>query len=214
MEPCAVQCLYGHRGRDPFAYDGSQCGCAKCPNFEMCRHWAPQWSLDRFDGRCAKCCISFDRDLTFRDGVEPCAVCTEVGREMVFPACEHAFCTGCSHKLLWGSGRQFYLDPGPYGCPPCPNGCDNPFRGKQCYCEERDDSFREWRTSKPEEYERWFAMNRASVLYGEVGGVYKCLKCPLCRAKFYFACEVPGEDSDKDSGEDYRYSRPRRALGP
>jgi len=44
----------------------------------------------------------FNRDLTFRDAVEPCAVCMEVGRELVFPAREHAFCVRCSRSILWG----------------------------------------------------------------------------------------------------------------
>jgi hypothetical protein len=109
----------------------------------------------------------------------------EVGREMVFPACEHAFCTGCSRKIIWGSQGLFDLDPVCYGCPPCPNGCDNPFRGKQCTCEEHEEPFEEWETSKPEEYILWEMMNEASVRAGEAGGVYGCKTCPVCRAKAY-----------------------------
>jgi hypothetical protein len=80
---------------------------------------------------------------------------------------------------------RYHLSPEPYGCPPCPNGCINPIKGKQCYCEEYDIIQDNWEI---EDYDQWKKWNEAEHLSierseNENSSFSKCI-CPLCRKKY------------------------------
>jgi len=129
--------------------------------------------------------------LEFKDATEPCSVCLEQKDRVVkFPFCTHYFCIDCTWAVLHGHGESdSHLSPVPYGCPPCPNGCENPIRGVQCYCLEyfnndEDEGplgvIQQWETSNPEAYETYMSSWRWTC--GGNHPVYGSGKCPLCRA--------------------------------
>lgn len=91
--------------------------------------WHGQWSKFGFGWN----------ELEFRNCPEneECSICNESKKQVKFPAnCGHWSCCECSRDILFWDESRYHLSPEPYGCPPCPNGCVNPIRGKQCYCHE------------------------------------------------------------------------------
>jgi hypothetical protein len=114
-------------------------------------------------------------ELRFLDTNEECLVCMEnVFRKLLWP-CGHSFCISCSRNLL---------NPVDFGAPHCPNGCENPSRGKQCYCDEYDPILENWENEFPDQYERW---NTAEDLSIHNSGDGTCI-CPLCRIKWNSKC--------------------------
>lgn len=182
-------------------YDGSKCHCQKCMYSEMCGdEWYPLDYLAIKGGWCNNCDIMrFHNRIAFRDCPEgeECAVCYGTDRQAKFTAdgCVHWFCISCARTLMYCDETRHHLDPRAFGCPPCPNGCDNPPCGKQCYCEEYEAVIEEWEHREPKQpfwgepddmrhvqYCLWNAMELESIEAGEPEGSSrgKCV-CPLCK---------------------------------
>ena len=110
MEPCEGNCVHGDKGYvdDPCAYDGTKCGCVKCPNFELCEVWAPPVDLSCSHSRCLNCDISFGKNLVICSNAEDCPICLEVKPVFVeHPAgCKHAVCIDCFKELWWPEAAQ------------------------------------------------------------------------------------------------------------
>jgi len=164
------------------SYDGTKCLCKQCPNFNLCHVWAPQWVFDCKKGLCVNCDIHLGH-LTFRDATTPCPVCTGPDKKahVQFPGCEHWVCVDCMRKIRLCDDNRYNVDVCLYGCPPCPNGCCNPPRGEQCYCEEYDLVKDLWKKCDPNSYDRWNKAEEESNLKGEPqGSFYSTRSCPLC----------------------------------
>ena len=75
----------------------------------------------------------------------------------------------------------------PYGCPPCPNGCKNPEKGRQCYCEEYDKIIDQWKDFSPVNFDEWIYNERFSIDKEEdnEGSIYGSAKCPICRKTYH-----------------------------
>jgi len=168
--------------------DLNQCGCVPCANAEFC-------NSQGFMGDPKTCmgCGSWMKIggkkwdvLEFRDTTSECSICFEAtGREVKFPAesCQHWYCIRCSRKLLLWDETRHHLNRVPFGCPPCPNRCENPTRGRQCYCEEYDAIQENWERMRPEEFTAWNDAENNSMDCCEEE-VYGSRKCPVCRRTF------------------------------
>ena len=133
----------------------------KCKNYELCQHiLLPEHYENHGNYLCMTCGDWFKiggfgwNELEFRVGEEECVVCNETSnKQLKFPAnCGHWFCLSCSRNILFWDETRYHLSPVPYGCPSCPNGCVNPEKGKQCYCEEYDEIQEEWEQEQPDKY--------------------------------------------------------------
>ena len=167
----------------------SQDNVLKCCNYEFCGN-------DKVPGMgsdyCMNCgswfkIIGFGWDkLTIIDTTEECAVCKiHSGRKLMFPTnCGHSFCICCSRKILFFDESRYHLSQVPYGCPPCPNGCENPEKGKQCNCEEYDSIQEAWEQSNPNEFHRWNDEQEKSINTSSDESIYGKGICPLCRKKY------------------------------
>ena len=167
--------------------------CIKCKNYELCQNTLP---LDHYElyaqYLCPECDNSFFsfgwNELEFRIGEEECIVCcNNVMKQLKFPAnCGHWFCVSCSRNILFWDETRYHLSPIPYGCPSCPNGCINPEKGKQCYCEEYDEIQEKWKQEQPDKYKEWNNAENLSIKLSEMnsGSVFGSEKCPLCRKKY------------------------------
>jgi len=165
----------------------------KCKNYELCKSTLP---CDHYQCYSNYLCMSCDifgwKELEFRENNEECIVCLEINtKQLKFPAnCGHWFCVSCSHNILFWDETRYHLSPVPYGCPPCPNGCINPEKGRQCYCEEHEKIQDEWEQKQPDEYEEWNNAENESISIGFSGteningSVFGSKKCPLCRKKY------------------------------
>ncbi|KAK3255133.1 hypothetical protein CYMTET_35606 [Cymbomonas tetramitiformis] len=181
-------------------YDGSNCFCEPCENAEFCgQRWISPAYLEIHNGRCMNCAIMGHSGLEFRDAVpgEACAVCLEDGgRLMRFPVkdCQHWFCIGCTRMLVYGDECRYHLDPRMFGCPPCPNECENPVRGIQCGCDDYDTVIEAWRKQEPlgmlcdyegpcnQGYIEWNEAETHSInAGGPAGSVIGKGECPVCK---------------------------------
>ena len=167
----------------------------KCKNYELCEQIVP---LDhhKYHGNyfCMDCGDWFKiggfgwNELEFRVKKEECIVCNEIcTTQLKFPTnCGHWFCVSCSRNILFWDETRYHLSPEPYGCPPCPNGCVNPVRGRQCYCEEYDDIKDKWEKEQPIKFNEWNDAENESIELSETdcGSVFGSRKCPLCRKKY------------------------------
>ena len=88
-------------------------------------------------------------------------------------------------NILYNNEVQYYLSPVPFGCKPCPNGCINPEKGKQCCCEEYDKIVDRWMKDFPLEYAKYIeAENLFIDLYEDSPeSIFDSKKCPLCNKK-------------------------------
>jgi hypothetical protein len=164
-------------------------GGIKCKNYELCTHILPQDWYEHFANYLCMTCDMFGwRELEFRETQEECIVCNETTHKQVkFPTnCGHWFCVSCSRNILFWDETRYHLSPVPYGCPPCPNGCINPIRGRQCYCIDYDEIKDKWEEEYPEKYEEYNNAENLSIELSEEtsGSIYSSKKCPLCRKKY------------------------------
>lgn len=162
------------------------CEPQKCPNFEVCKKLAPKWYLDDRNGLCQICLDQFGSKLKVVSNTlfVDCGVCYETPVYLVeFPAeCHHFFCGDCVAKLVFFDESRYHLSPVPYGCPKCPNDCNNPIRGRQCGCHEYDVVIEEWMDTFPSEGLRWQNAEFDSIENFEDMS-YGTKKCPLCRKR-------------------------------
>lgn len=122
MEPCDGNCVYGDffvYGCGALGYDGSKCGCVRCPNFEYCGVWLPPRVRAIYNGRCGNCEADFGRDLVFRDGGEECPICLDGdmfnGRMVEHGSgCGHGVCIDC-FQCQWNPPRPPLIPPENYG---------------------------------------------------------------------------------------------------
>lgn len=162
------------------------CRPIKCPNVIVCNRVAPKWYFQTRYGICQLCLGLFGCKLTIvkHDPEVDCPVCYETVGELVeFPAnCEHFFCGKCTSELLIYDETRYHLSPVPYGGPECPNGCENPKKGRQCYCAELEDLIEVW---KDENYAEWCRWNNAEMdsIESWEEMAYGTKKCPLCRKR-------------------------------
>ncbi len=96
---------------------------------------------------------------------------------MRFPTCNvHWYCVPCCAEILQLDYGRFEVDPVPFGCPACPNGCRNPARGYQCNCEEYDSTIRSWMKLHPAQSDAW--QDAEDVSMSVAFPVSQ--QCPLC----------------------------------
>lgn len=121
--------------------------------------------------------------LTFIECKEECVIClNECTRKIMFPAnCGHSFCIPCTQEIFFWDGTKYDLSPVPFGCPPCPNGCENPIQGRQCFCDEYETLVEKWSEENKDEYAKW---DTAKEIILEKERIYKNEACPLCRKKY------------------------------
>lgn len=164
-------------------------GGIKCKNYELCKHiLSPDWFSMFGNYICLSCDMFGWKQLEFKESEEECVVCNEnVNKQVKFPAnCGHWVCVGCSRNILFWDETRYHLSPIPFGCSPCPNGCINPVKGKQCYCENYDEILEQWEQEKPEQYKEYIDAENLSIELSETtaGSVFSSKKCPLCRKKY------------------------------
>ena len=91
-------------------YDGTECGCAACPNVKLCGQWAPSIFFDCHRGTCGDCAVFWGKALTFVAMTEECPICYEQSVDGVrHPsncAGEHIFCIPCTRRLWWGDATD------------------------------------------------------------------------------------------------------------
>ena len=167
----------------------SQNNNSKCTNYEFCQHdKVPEMGSDycMTCGSWFKMGFGWDK-LTIVDSTDECIVCTNMcERKLMFPTkCGHSFCLPCSRKILFFDESTYHLSPVQYGCPPCPNGCENPEKGKQCYCEEYDAIEEEWKNCNPGSWNRWNNEQNKSIDDSSKEITYGKGTCPFCRKKYF-----------------------------
>lgn len=162
----------------------------KCKNYLLCQTVLPMWWFScKGKYLCTNCDCFGWKELEFRHADNDCVVCyTECDFEMKFPTnCNHWFCVNCCRNILFWDETRYHLSPVPYGCPPCPNNCDNPIKGRQCYCEEYDEVQNQWELSNPLEWKKWndddehYSIETSEEI---PGSVYTSKTCPMCRKKY------------------------------
>jgi hypothetical protein len=166
-----------------------RCNCqlmeegAPCVNHVMCgESTCPQVTSS---GTCMSCGSWFKlgghgfNALDIGPPVE-CVVCTTVGPSVKFPQCMHRACPACFKDIMFWDETRTHLDPRQFGCPPCPNACDNPVRGRQCGCYEYDPVQVAWGQTHPQEYKAWGDAEQRSA-DAPMGGAYATKACPVCR---------------------------------
>jgi hypothetical protein len=170
-------------------------GGIKCKNYDLCEDiLPPDWWEQMANYLCMNCGSWFKiggfgwDELEFRESEEECAVCNEsCNKQVKFPAnCGHWFCVSCSRNILFWDETRYYLSPVPFGCLPCPNGCINPIKGKQCHCENYDEILKRWEQENPQKFKAYNNAEKLSIELSETvdGSVFGSKKCPLCRKKY------------------------------
>lgn len=87
-----------------------------------------------------------------------------------------------SRDILFWDETRYHINPVPFGCPLCPNHCENPSRGKQCYCEEYHNVTQEqWEKEHLKDYEKWRDAEEASIWEGDPYSGSR--RCPICKSK-------------------------------
>ena len=183
---CAGNCEYGDEifvGRKAsLAYDGSRCTCIRCHNFDICYGWITP-NFDIHQGICMTCDMLLGR-MSFRlpPPGEVCCVCMGTERQARFKQCQHWCCGQCMRNIMFWDETRYHIDPCGFGCPPCPNGCENPARGEQCYCEEYDAVLDEWQRADPAQFQRFIHTENDSIAEGESpSSAFSSRRCPICR---------------------------------
>ena len=163
-------------------------GGIKCRNYKLCESILPpdcwEWGKNYL---CINCDNFGWNELSFIDCDEDCCICLNYCiNKIKFPTnCGHYFCVKCCENLLFWDETRYHLSPEPYGCPPCPNGCINPIKGKQCYCEEYSEIQDIWEIEKPNQWKEWNEAENLSIEQSEDGNSsFSKGICPLCRKKY------------------------------
>jgi hypothetical protein len=169
-------------------------GGVKCKNYEFCASVLPKWWFEcKGCYICTSCDMNGFGEMEFITCTDECAVCMEShSKKVVFPAgCGHSFCINCSRQILLYDEARYHLSPVPYGCPSCPNGCKNPIKGEQCYCEEYDPVQEEWKENYPAQFKQWKDDENYSISNGENDIVFGQGQCPLCRKQMNYPFRSP-----------------------
>ena len=127
--------------------------------------------------------------LDIADATCPCPVClADVNHDVKFPQCSHRVCASCFRKIMFWDESRYHLNPVPFGCPSCPNGCENPIRGTQCDCYEYDAVKENWEAADPVNCAAWRDAECVSIDVSietpDEDGAYGRAACPICRAKY------------------------------
>ena len=113
-----------------------------------------------------------------------CNICSnEISFDVRFPQCSHRVCVKCFKDIMFLDDRRKHLDLVPFGCPPCPNGCSNPVKGRQCFCEEYDAIQEVWIRDNPEKHRMWYEAEMKSIETPS-DDAYGKATCPFCREKY------------------------------
>lgn len=159
----------------------------KCKNYYLCGVVLPDWwSETKYSDLCMNCDLMGFYDLKFKIRTnESCQLCFETNEILLqFPAnCGHWFCVDCSSEILLCDKSRYCLSPVLYGCLPCPNGCVNPIKGKQCHCDEYDDVLELWYIHHREDFEKWDESQNSSIQNSKIKS--KLEFCPLCFKHIY-----------------------------
>lgn len=77
---------------DSVNYDGSECMCRKCKNFDVCTTWTPNKSR-----LCLGCKQTFGGALKKKTLPNDCAICLNANTQLFYhpSGCTHAFCGEC-----------------------------------------------------------------------------------------------------------------------
>ena len=170
-------------------------GEIKCKNYELCKHTLPLEHYEHLANYLCMTCGDWFKvggfgwnELEFKESDEECSVCFEKSKKQLkFPTnCGHWFCISCSRNILFWKEQRYHLSPEPYGCHPCPNGCINPIKGEQCYCEEYTELQDKWEIENYEQWKKWNDAEHLSIDLGETeqGSIFGSCKCPICRTKY------------------------------
>ena len=166
----------------------------KCKNYDLCEavlshdHWECHGNY-----LCMNCGDWFRfgfgwNELEFRMSSEKCPVCFDKNKKQLkFPTnCGHWFCVSCSRNILFVDDTRYHLSSVPYGCAPCPNGCINPVKGKQCYCDEYIKIQDKCEEEYPIQFNKYNDAVRVSINLGETisGSIFGTCTCPLCKKKY------------------------------
>ncbi len=167
-----------------YCHSMTKCEIIKCPNYEVCSSDFPKCIGNCHQNRCINCDIIFGNiDLVFSEQSNMCDICYISNQQVKLPDCSHYTCIECFKQIYFFDETKYYLNPEKYGCPSCPNDCNNPDRGTQCYCEEYDSIKDTWAKDFPEQYENWNndednSINNITNLHGHG-------KCPFCRSEIH-----------------------------
>jgi len=166
----------------------------KCKNYELCENILPPNHCKYYKNYLCMTCGDWNKcgfgwnELEFINSNKECIICYKIcNKQVKFPTnCGHYFCINCSKEILFWDESRYHLSPVPFGCPICPNGCINPIKGKQCYCEEYDKIQNKWKYNFPLQFKNWINAEDLSLEIDEhnIESVYGSQKCPLCRKKY------------------------------
>ena len=161
----------------------------KCKNFDLCDNILLINHYDKFKNYLCQICdlpLGFGwNELEFFEDNEKCILCNNKIKKVKFPTnCGHSFCIKCSRDILIWDETKYHLSPELYGCPPCPNKCNNPKRGKQCYCKEYENIIHKWENDNPDKYKEWNVADCLSCETIGIGNIYASRRCPICRTKY------------------------------
>jgi len=161
----------------------------QCENYEFCKSERVPGMGSKYCMTCGSwfkiCGFGWDK-LTIVDSIDECILCMNMcKRKIMFPTnCGHSFCLPCSKKILYISEDRSCLSPVPYGCAPCPKGCENPVKGVQCHCIEYDSIQDQWKNANPTEFNTWNDAQNYSIDNSVYDYAYGSSSCPLCRKKY------------------------------
>lgn len=156
---------------DPLAYDGSECHCKKCPNFNVCHTWTP-------DEMCPICQSTYNQVL-IAETTGNCPICTDE-KTLLYkhPGCKHhLLCGTCLHALFVEGRRPEQPKPSEYGFV------------RTCNCEDGD---AEWGTHQcdvcAKELQEW-ENTEMGFLWIEactdsIDETTPTSACPFCRTDF------------------------------
>ena len=173
-----------------------------CVNAAVCEHaWPEGFHEMNGNDTCMTCGPWFKfggfgwGKLDIDDTPVTCAVCLDTLPSVKLPQCTHRLCFQCFRDIMFWDEARYHLSPVPFGCPPCPNGCENPEKGHQCGCDEHYDYdfdisdsenksvVAEWKRESPLQYEAWIDAEDDSIEMG-TDDSFGSAVCPLCRAKY------------------------------
>lgn len=169
----------------------SCCRTVQCLNHVFCENDFPGWVVPLYEGSCMNCSGILGNGVQVETRPiqtdESCVVCTADSPDTVmmkFPAtegCTHWYCLSCCRDLILWREQRYHLDPRSFGCPPCPNGCNNPSVGMQCYCEEYEAVQAQWELAFPKQWVLWSTREHESIEADRPGEAYGKKTCPQCK---------------------------------